>query len=132
MHAYMSDATNITTSDVNITVLFKRDRSPLVIVNVKVLILTASFINQLQYYNHKTFICTQLPHTICSYQHLNYSIIIEGDGKMVHQGPYQQYGSNPIRETIASVLEENREYTLRVIVATQASISYSQQNTFSK
>ena len=65
---------------------------------------------------------------------MNYSIIIEGDGKMFHHGPYQQYGSNPIRITIASGLEENKEYTLMVKVATQglAGISYSQQYTFSK
>ena len=74
----------------------------------------------------------QLPRTICSYQHLNYSILIDGDGKIFHHGPYHQYGSNPIRETIASGLEESGEYTLMVRIDTQAGVIHSQQYSFSK
>lgn len=75
----------------------------------------------------------QLPRTICSYQHLNYSISINGDdGEIFHHGPYHQYGSNPIRETITSGLEEGREYTLMVTIYTQVGTIHSQRYSFSK
>ena len=74
----------------------------------------------------------QLPRTICSYQHLNYSILISGDGEVFHHGPYHQYGSDPIREIINSGLKEGREYTLMVTIETQVGTVHSQQYPFSK
>ena len=74
----------------------------------------------------------QLPKTICNYQHVNYSVYIEGGGKIVQHGPYQQYGPKSIRNSIASSLEKDKSYTLIVMFDTQAGVFYSQQYSFSK
>jgi hypothetical protein len=74
----------------------------------------------------------QLPRTICTYQHVNYSIRIEGSGEVFQRGPYQQYGPKSIRENIASSLEKDKSYTLMMIFDTQAGVFYSQQYSFSK
>ena len=74
----------------------------------------------------------QLPKTICNYQHVNYSICIEGGDKVFQHGPYQQYGPKLIRNSIASSLEKDKSYTLMVMFDTQAGVFYSQQYSFSK
>lgn len=76
-------------------------------------------------------IIIQLPKTICNYQHVNYSICIEGGGKVFQHGPYQQYGPKLIRSTVVSSLEKDKSYTLMVMFDTQAGIFYSQQYSFS-
>ena len=78
---------------------------------------------------------SQLPQSICSYQDVNYTIIVESSDQhsnTLQLGPYQQYGFDTISRTIASDLNEDREYTLTVEINTIAGVATSQEYPFSK
>ena len=76
----------------------------------------------------------QFPQTICDYERINYSINIEDINIKTqhHYGPYQHYGSAAKSHTIASGLEEDKEYTLIVVVNTRTGDILSQRYNFSK
>ena len=59
----------------------------------------------------------QVLQLICSYQYFNYTISMANhNGNITQLGPYQQYGSDTVSQTVSLTLEEDSQYTLWITV----------------
>ena len=75
----------------------------------------------------------QLSERICSYQAINYTFIIDTNGKNGSMfGPYHQNGSNAISKTFTSDFDKERDYNLTVVIETSAGRVASDAYYFSK
>ena len=74
-----------------------------------------------------------MPSTICSYQDINYTMILAHSGNETSLGPYQHHGSDIINRGVSKPhLSEEQEYSLRVLIEAVNGAAESQELFFSK
>ena len=81
-----------------------------------------------------TVITTQLPSPICSYQELNYTIIVDDvNGSTVSElGPFYHLGPGSVKHEITSGLVRDEEYSVGIRVATPFHVVTSYNHFFGK
>ena len=108
-------------ASITTTVYFSTNGTPIVRLNINVSQHFLIIINFTQFDLYlKIFPYAQLPSPICSYQKLDYTIIIgdENGTNITTLGPFHHLGSGQVRQDIASGLAMDEGYSVWVIVDT--------------
>ena len=76
--------------------------------------------------------CFQLPTSVCSYQDLNYSVVVkEGTKSIMTLGKFTHFGSGVVTHSISSGLTRDRKYSVKLAVITTVGNSTT-SNSFSE
>ena len=80
-----------------------------------------------------SFTVTQLPSPICSYQELNYTVIIDivNGSTTTELGPFYHLGPGIVKHVTSKLLRDE-EYSVRVLVATFSHVVTSYNHFFGK
>ena len=76
----------------------------------------------------------QLPESICSFQEINYTLLVEGENEQLVTtvGPIVKVGPGVLKETIVSNLKGNQVYSLIVRAELYSQLALSNKHYFSK